>query len=179
MSNLQRINKIITGLGMLLGSLVLFVQPVNGYYVIAFFMSLSMLISGVKQLVYYAAMARHMVGGRSILYRALIMADLGFFTFTAMTIPKIYLICHLLISHAFSGLVDMMKAFEDMKMQSGSWRMSFVYGMGNLLTAVAAFVCILNRYEGLVSYIYGIGLVYSGIIQMASAFRKTAIIYIQ
>jgi uncharacterized membrane protein HdeD (DUF308 family) len=179
MNGFQRLRKFLSGIGMLLGSLALFVDPVNGYYIIAFFMSLSMLLSGMRQLVYYAAMARHMVGGRSILYNALILTDLGFFTITAMTIPKIYLICHLLISHAFSGLVDMMKAYEDMKMHAASWRMSLVYGMGNLLTAVAAFACIINSYEGMVSYVYGIGLAYSAIMQMASAFRKTAIIYIQ
>ena len=178
MNSIQRIKKFLSGLVMLLGSLLLIVEPEEGYYIIAFLLSISLLLTGVRAMVYYFTMARNMVGGKSILYRALILTDLGIFTLTTITIPKIYLICHLLISHAFSGLVDMLKAIEDKKLQSSSWRMSFLYGLGNLLTAVAAFVCVLNQSTELVVDIYCIGLAYSGMIQMAASFRKTAVIYI-
>ena len=178
MNSIQRIKKFLFGLAMLLGSLILVVEPEDGYYIIAFILTISLLVTGVRALVYYFTMARNMVGGKSILYRALILTDLGIFTLTTITIPKIYLICHLLISHAFSGLVDMLKAIEDKKLQSSSWRMSFLYGLGNLLIAVVAFICALNQSAALVVDIYCIGLAYSGIMQMAASFRKTAIIYI-
>ena len=178
MNSIQRIKKFLSGLAMLLGSLILVVEPEDGYYIIAFLLSISLLLTGIRALVYYFTMARNMVGGKSILYRALILTDLGLFTLTTTTIPKIYLICHLLISHAFSGLVDMLKAVEDKKLQAPSWRMSFIYGMGNLVTAVVAFSCVLNQSTELVVDIYCIGLAYSGIMQMAASFRKTAIIYI-
>ena len=165
-------------MGMLLGSIILALEPENGYHIIAFLLSISLTVSGIRFLVYYFTMARNMVGGKSILYRALILMDLGLFTWTTINIPKIYLICHLLISHGFSGLVDMLKAVEDKKLQSSSWRMSFIYGLGNLLTAVAAFTCVLNRSTALVVDIYCVGLAYSAIMQMVSAFRKTAIIYV-
>lgn len=178
MNSIQRIKKFLSGLAMLLGSLILVVEPENGYYIIAVLLSISLLVSGVRSLIYYITMARNMVGGKSILYKALIQMDLGMFTMTTITIPRIYLICHLLISHAFSGIVDIMKAVEDKKLQAPSWRMSFLYGLGNLLTAVAAFTCILNQSTSLVVDIYCAGLAYSGIVQMAASFRKTAIIYI-
>lgn len=163
---------------MLLGCVILLAEPETGYKAVAILMSLSMLISGIKSLVYYVTMARNMVGGKSILYRALIRTDLGLFTLTVITIPKIYLVGHLLISHAFSGLVDILKAFEDKKLQAPSWRMSFLYGLGNLVTAGAAFTCLLNNSTQLVMDIYCAGLAYSAVMQIASAFRKTAIIYI-
>lgn len=178
MNSIQRIKKILSGLVMLFGSFVLVVEPENGYYLIAVILSISLLMSGVKSLFYYFTMARNMVGGKSILYKALVMTDMGLFTLTTITIPKIYLICHLLISHGFSGLVDMLKAVEDKKLHATSWRMSFIYGLGNLLTAVAALTCVLNNSTALVVDIYCIGLAYSGIMQMVSAFRRTAIIYI-
>lgn len=178
MNSFQRVKKFISGLGMLLASIILIKAPEGGYYVIAVLMSASMLLSGIRSLIYYATMARNMVGGKSILYKALILIDLGLFTLTVISIPKIYLICHLLISHGFSGLVDMLKAMEDKKLQASSWRLSFVFGLGNLLTAVAAFTCLLNDSHGLVTYIYCAGLGYSAILQMVSAFRKTAIVYI-
>lgn len=178
MTSIQRIQKFLSGLGMLLGSIILTLDPENGYHIIAFLLSISLMVSGIRFLFYYFTMARNMVGGKSILYRALILMDLGLFTWTTINIPKIYLICHLLISHGFSGLVDMLKAVEDKKLQSSSWRLSFIYGLGNLLTAVAAFTCLLNHSTALVVDIYCIGLAYSAIMQMVSAFRKTAIIYV-
>lgn len=178
MNSIQRIKKVLSGVGMLLGSVILLMEPENGYHVVAVLLSISMLMSGIKALIYYFTMARNMVGGKSILYRALVMTDLGLFTLTAITIPKIYLICHLLISHAFSGMVDILKAVEDKKLQAPSWRMSFVCGLGNMLTAGAAFTCLLNNSTQMVMYIYCAGLAYSAIMQLASAFRKTAIIYI-
>lgn len=178
MNSIQRVRKFLSGLGMLLGSLILMVKPEEGYYIIAILLSLSLMMLGIRSLVFYVTMARNMVGGKSILYRALIFMDLGFFTMTAITIPKIYLVCHLLISHGFSGIVDMLKAYEDKKMEASSWRMSFVYGFGNLLISLAALVCAINRMNWLVVDIYSAGLAYAGVMQMVSAFRRTAIIYI-
>ena len=178
MNNFQRIKKFLSGLGMLLGSAILILEPEDGYYIVAILLSLSLLLSGIRTFIYYIAMAKNMVGGKSILYRSLVLADLGAFTLTAITIPKIYLIFHLLISHAFAGLVDLLKAVEAKRMQAPSWRMSFIYGLGNLLTAVAAFTCVLNQSTGLVMYIYCAGLAYSAVMKMADAFRKTAIVYI-
>lgn len=178
MTSFQRIKKFLAGLGMLLVCIGMILEPEDGYYVVAVYISLSMVISGIKSLVYYATMARYMVGGKSILYRAMVMTDMGLFTLTAMTIPKIYLIGHLLISHGFSGLVDMMKAMEDKRLQASSWRMSFVQGLGNLVSAVAALTCLMNESIELVTYIYCAGLIYSALMQMVSACRKTAIVYI-
>lgn len=178
MSSIQRIKKFLSGMFILLGSLVLVTDPEDGYYIIAILLSLSLLFSGIRSLFYYFAMARNMVGGKSIFYRAMILMDLGLFTMTAITIPKIYLVCHLLISHGFSGIVDMLKAYEDKKMEASSWRMSFLYGFGNLLISVAALTCAVCQLNWLVVDIYCIGLAYSGIMQMTSAFRRTAIIYI-
>lgn len=178
MNSIQRVRKFLFGLGMLLGSIILAVDPEQGYHIIAVILSLSMLIAGIRSLTYYFTMARNMVGGKSVFYKALILIDLGLFTMTVITIPKIYLVCHLLISHGFSGIVDMLRAYEDKKMQASSWRMSFVYGFGNLVISIAALICAINRMNWLVVDIYSAGLAYSGIMQMVSAFRRTAIIYI-
>lgn len=178
MNSVQRIRKFISGLFMLLGSFLLITEPEGGFYIIAVILSISLTIDGIKSLIYYFAMARNMVGGKSIFYKALIMIDLGIFTFTAINIPKIYLVCHLLISHGFSGIVDMLRAMEDKRLEAPSWRMSFLYGLGNLLVAVTALRCVFNQSSWMVVYIYSAGLAYSAVMQMVSSFRKTAIVYI-
>ena len=178
MTSIQRVKKFLTGLCMLLGSLILAMEPEEGYYIIAILLSLSLVLSGIRSMIYYFTMARNMVGGKSVLYRSLILMDLGFFTMTVITIPPIYLVCHLLISHGFSGIVDMLKAYEDKRMQAPSWRMSFVYGLGNLLISLIALTCVFSHLNWLVVDIYSAGLAYSGIMQMVSAFRRKSIIYI-
>lgn len=178
MNSIQRVKKFLAGLAMLLGSFILSVNPEDGYYLIVIILSISLLVLGIRSLFYYFTMARNMVGGRAILYKALILTDLGIFTMTVITIPKAYLVCHLLISHGFSGIVDMLKAYEDKKMEASSWRMSFLYGFGNLLISIAALCCAIARLDWIVVDIYSAGLAYSGIMQMVSAFRRTAIIYI-
>ena len=92
MNSIQRIRKFLSGLGMLLGSVILITAPEDGYYIVAFLLSVSLLLSGIKSLVYYITMARHMVGGRIVLCKSLILIDLALFTMTAITIPQIYLI---------------------------------------------------------------------------------------
>jgi uncharacterized membrane protein HdeD (DUF308 family) len=164
---------------MLLGSWILIDDPESGFYIIAAFLSFSLTVYGIKSLIYYFTMARNMVGGKTIFYKALIMVDLGIFTITAINIPKIYLVCHLLITYGFSGLVDMLRAVEDKKLGAPSWKMSFLYGLGNLLVAVTALRCIRNQSSWMVVYIYSAGLAYSAVMQMISSFRKTAIVYIQ
>lgn len=178
MTSFQRIRKFLAGLGMLLGSFILIVDPEQGYYLVAILLSISLLLYGVRLLVYYFSMARHMVGGKSILYTAIVLTDLGLYTMTTITIPKIYLICHLLLSYGFSGIVDMMKAVEDKRLQSGSWRMSFVTGLGNLVIAVVAFTCMVSHSTQLMMDIYCAGLAYAGIMKMVDSFRKTAVVYI-
>ena len=163
---------------MLLGSWILIMDPETGFYLIAAFMCISLTIKGIKTLIYYFVMARNMVGGKSIFYKALIMVDMGVFTFTAINIPRIYLICHLLISHGFSGIVDMLRAVEDKRQEAPSWKMSFLYGLGNFVIAVIALRCVFHQSSWLVVYIYSAGLAYSAIMQMIASFRKTAIVYI-
>lgn len=178
MNSFQRIRLFLSGVFMLLGSVILYLEEEDGYYFIAAFLSLSMILSGIRSLIYYFTMARNMVGGKSMLYGAIILLDMGMFTLTTISIPQIYLICHLLITYGFSGAADMMKAYEDKKMEAPSWKLSFLYGLGNLLVAVTAFACIINKATWLVVDIYSAGLAYAAVMRMASSFRKTAIIYI-
>ena len=178
MNKIQRVKKFLSGLCMFFASFILVAEPEAGYYIIAILLSLSLLLSGIRSMVYYITMARNMVGGKSIFYQALILMDLGLFTMSVVTIPKIYLVCHLLISHGFSGIVDMLRAVEDKRQEAPSWRMSFLYGLGNLLVAVTALRCVFNQSTWMVVYIYSAGLAYSAVMQMIASFRKTAIVYI-
>lgn len=180
MSNLQRTREICKGLVMILFGVMLLIAPEEGYYLVTVVLCISLLLSGIRSLVFYFTMARHMIGGKEVFYKGLILLDVGLFTVTIVDVPVLYVICYILICHAFSGLVDIMKAFEARKIESPAWKASMTYGLCNLAIAVGTFVSgILYRSTSAVVWIYSAGLIYSAFVRIRTAFRRTAIVYIQ
>ena len=175
MTSLQRVKTVFGGLMMLLGAVLLWNVPNEGYKLIGLILSLVLLAAGVRSLWFYFSMARNMVGGRLILFQGIIALDLGMFAYTLQEIPPIYILLYLLIGHLFSGAVDVMRAMEARRMKS-KWRLNLAYGIANILLAVACFFCVHN--PALLSYVYAAGLAYSACLRIAQAFRKTTIVYI-
>jgi hypothetical protein len=69
-----------------------------------------------------------MVGGKSILYTALIILDLAFFSFALNDIPKFYLMLYLVGTHAFDGAIKILRGMEAKKLESPSWKFTVVTG---------------------------------------------------
>lgn len=180
MTNVQRIKKLLAGLLMLACSIVLVAEPEMGFYVVAVILSVSLLIYAVRCIIYYFAMARHMVGGKSILFRGIIVLDLAVFTISMVDDPKYFIIIYLLGIHAFAGLVSLLRALEAKRYQAPSWRLSAAAGIANLAVAVMAVVAgvVFKSTTDLV-YLYAVCLFCSACVQIAAAFRRTAIVYIQ
>ena len=180
MKKMHRVKEILSGMLMLLCCLILLLVPEEGYFIVPLILSISLIFSGVRSLLYYFLMARHMVGGKAMFYQGLIILDLGMFTYTLVDIPLIYVILYLLACHAFSGAVDIMRALEAKRIHAPSWRLSMTSGALNVVIALLAFFCgVIMRSTEIVVYIYSAGLIYSACVRIATAFRKTAIVYIQ
>ncbi|MBQ9679097.1 MAG: DUF308 domain-containing protein [Ruminococcus sp.] len=173
----RRVTDILVGvLTMLLGfALILF--PKHGLSIVAGILSMTMIVYGVRMLIYYCSMARHMVGGRTMLYIAVIVLDLGVFAWTLTDIPKIYIVLYLAVVHAFSGVIDIMRGLEAKKYKAPSWRLSALSGAVNLTVAILCIVFLGST--DMIVYIYSAGLIYSAVTRIITAFRKTAIVYIQ
>lgn len=180
MTNMQRVKRVLAGLLMLLCCFALVTDPESGFYFVALILSVSLFLYAARSLIYYFTMARHMVGGRSILFRGIIVLDLAVFTFSMADDPKLYIILYLLGIHAFSGLMGILLALEARRFQSPSWRWNMLAGAVNLVIAALAVIAglFLPDTRDLV-YLYAVCLFYSACVQIASAFRKTAIVYIQ
>ena len=176
MSAGQRVKNILIGLMMLLVSLILFLDPEFGFYLVVLIITFSLIIFGLRSLFFYFTMARHMVGGRSMLYIGIIMLDLGVFFTTLADVPKIYVVLYLLFIHAFDGVVELMRSLEARRYGS-SWKLNMSSALVNIIMAVLC-VVFLRSAEMLV-FIYGVGLIYSAVVRIVSAFRKTAVVYIQ
>ncbi len=177
MSRMQKIKSFIGGLFLILISIFLIVFPEGGLGFVAFVLSLTMIVTGLRYLTYYLSMARHMVGGKSILFYSVILLDFGLFTMALSDIPRIYLALYLMFINVFSAVLEIVRGIDAMRKKSPSWKFSMSQGIINL---VLAFFCVVFiRSETVLVYIFCFGMLYNGIVKVISAFRRTAIVYIQ
>lgn len=138
-----------------------------------------MFVYGIRLLIYYFSMARHMVGGKRTLYQAIIVLDLGLFTGSMISMSDYIVTIYLLSIFAFSGVIDILRSLEAKK-NGASWRMKFITGCISVIMALALVVTgLVQRNTTYLVYGYCFTLVYSGIMRIVASFRKTAMVYIQ
>lgn len=176
MTGQQRIRNVLGGLLRIILAGMLFISPEKGYLLVVLVLTVSLILAGIRNLIYYLSMARHMVGGRITLFKGLVLLDFGLVTYMISDVPQIYVLLYLLGIHLFSGVIDVMHAMESKRMESGSWRISFATGIANILVAAACLFSL--RSTRLLVYIYAAGIVYSAVLKIAAAVRRTAIAYI-
>ncbi len=176
MTKIRKITETIWGVIMILFSIAMVLFSEYAYPFIMAALTLGFIFYGFKSLIYYFTMARFMVGGKVSLYRAVILLDFGFLTFSLNDIPKIYILLYLVAINAFAGLVELLRASESRK-QGSSWKLKFSHALINIFLALACIIFI--RKVNTAIYIYCFGIFYLGIIRIVTAFRKTTFIYIQ
>ena len=140
-------------------------------------LELGLFIRGIYTMIYYFTMARYMVGGIYIFYKGMFFLDAGLFTMFIDDFPKQYVVIYLVVTIGFSGLATMLHALEIRRMHSGKWRYQFALGLAGLVTAVASIWFGHNML--LMTRVYSIWVINLGLHRIASAFRRTAVVYIQ
>lgn len=177
---MNRVKRVLSVLGSLciIGiSMLMLAIPDMGYALATVILGIVLMLNGLKNLLYYISMGIHMVGGRVILYRALITLDLGVFTFTIQGIGQRYIMFYFIIYYIFDGIISIFRAQEARKYEAGSWKLYFLIGIYDIALSV---VCLLNNNsEQIMLEILCLGLVISAVTRIGMAFRKSAIIYIQ
>ena len=93
------------------------------------------------------------------------------------TVPKMYIFLYLIFVHAFSGVVEILRAMEAKSTVEGPWKLKFIHGLINLAMAMTCLIFIRNQNVSIM--IYSIGLIYSAIVRIITAFRRTSFILIQ
>ncbi len=180
MSRFQRVKSFIFGIFLILFAVVLITAPKQGYPVIAAVVSVLVFFYGFKLLIYYFRMARHMVGGKSTLCQAIIILDLALFSTTMVYMGEVVIIIYLLGIYAFTGVVDILRAFEAKKMKASNWKVKLVTGLISVLFAVSLVVVgVVNGNMQIIVYGYCVSLFYSAVVKIATAFKRAAIVYIQ
>ncbi len=177
MGKMERIRNFIVGLGMIVSAAVMILFPDFGYLLVGTILSFMLMIAGIRNLIYYRSMARHMVGGRRIFYTGLLLLDMGIFAGGLVAMNGVYVMLYLLGGYAFSGLVHILRAFEAKEYSFSAWIRTLSNGIFDL--AIAVLCLFFYQSQGIMVIIYCIGLVHSAILRIRSAFRRSAIVYIQ
>ena len=177
MTKLQRAKSIMAGLIMILTSVIMFRYPADSYAFILFFIGTGFLVTGIGRLIYYFTMARYMVGGKMTLYMGVILVDFAVLTTSLVNVPKVYILVYLAVIHAFSGLIEVLRARETRQTGSGRFKLKFFHGILNISMALCCLIFI-NRTNTAI-FVYCLGLAYSGLIRVITAFRRSTFVYIQ
>ena len=177
MTRFQRYKQIFSAVITLITAGLILSSPTEGYKIVIYVLAIVFAFRGVTNIVYYFSMARFMVGGRTSLYIGVILLDLGFLTLTLTDVPHYYILLYLIAIHAFSGIVEMLRAFEARRVGAGSWKLKMCHGIINILIALAGIVFI--RRLNVAVIIYCSGLVYSSVLRIISACRSNRPVYIQ
>lgn len=177
MSKFQRVQNIAIGLSMLVGAGILLVDSQDGCLFIMYFLALSLMGKGISELLYYITMARFMVGGKLILFIGVVLTDIGFFTLSLADESKLFVMLYLLGFHAFAGLVNILRSLEALRYKSAHWRINMAQGVVSILMLLTSLF--FSHDENILAYLYSAGLIYSACLRIASAFRRSAVVFIQ
>lgn len=174
----QRIKKILFSIGMFAVALFFILYPSDeAYMVLLLIISIGLAIAGIKDIVFYFTMARHMVEGKMILIQGVIIFDFAIITGSLADAPKIYILLYLIGIHAFSGVVEILRAMESRREVDGPWKMKFFHGVVNFILAIACLIFIRHSNTALV--IYSLGLMYSAVIRLFDSLGKKAFVVIE
>lgn len=177
MTRFQRIKQIISAVFSIMMALIIMAAPTEGYDTVIFILACVFILRGITNVAYYFSMSRFMVGGRTSLYIGVILLNLGILTTTLSDVPHYIILAYLIAIHAFSGAVEVLRAFEARRLNAGSWKLKMGHGLFDMLLAG---VCIifLKRMNVAVE-IYAFGILYSSVVKIITSFRKTKFVYIQ
>ena len=177
MNLVQRVRSVIIGILLIISAFCIAFFPDSGHIIAILILGTTLIVYGIRFLLYYFNLAKNMVDGRMFLYISIIMIDIGAMSFVFANVSKVFIVLYLFGSHAFSGGVDIMRALEFKKYKAAHWRFRLTYGIINV--AVGFFCVIFIGHFEFSLYIYSLGLLFSAISRIISAFRKTSVVYIQ
>ena len=180
MTRFGRVMNAISALFMIaVAVLMFFLDAIHGLKLVMIVVQAGMTLRGLQAIVYYFSMARHMVGGKNVLFRGMIFLDLGVLAGTIFEHPAVYILIYISALHIFTGAVSALRANESRKIGS-SWRLKMAYGITNIALALIVVICgIAFGRLSIAVWVYSVGLIYSSVLNIISSFRKTEIVYIQ
>ena len=176
MGKAKRLSYGFFGLLMMICSVLMVRFPKYGYLFALGVLELTLIAYGIRQLVFYFLMARHMVGGIRIFYQSILVLDAGLFALSLHDMPRAYVMTYLVGSMLISGIINVARAYETRRQHSPHWKFAMLTGLVKIVLSV---VCMFHiDSEMLITLLYSAGLFYAGVSRIVNASRQTAIVYI-
>ena len=176
MSKLRRVANIALSLLMVACGIMFLCDPKDGLVLAAVAFGIWLLVSGLRKLWYYFTMARHMVGGLSVLFYGVIALDIGGLALMLVSEPRFAVALYLIGYNAFTAIIGIVRVVES-KMIDSHWMMSLAHSIVNLVLAGVCIIYISS--DVIVMVIFCIWLFYTAIMRFIRAVRPTEIIYIK
>lgn len=180
MTRFQKIESLLIGLFMI-AYVCLIIYLYNAFpdmAIIAILYGLTavMAYNAVKRLIYYFTMARHMVGGRGVMYRGILYLDLAGFILTLQFLPTTYMMIYLVFLLGFRGAIDIFGAVDSHRI-GAHWKLKFINGAIALFFCFYALFVLQNRTA--VVYIYCLSLLSDAIIRIFNSLRVDPVVTFQ
>ncbi len=177
MSVASRIVKILSGLLIIAGAIILWKVPEIGRLVIILLLGATLLVIGIASLIYYFTMARHMVGGKDTFYKGLIMVDIGLLSLSFSSIPPTIVMVYLVAVFGIAGVLRLLRGLEAKKKQASGWYRRVISGIAYL--GITALCQIFIQNNEVWPKIFAIGLMFIGAERIVSSFYRSKIVYVQ
>ncbi|MCF0229224.1 MAG: DUF308 domain-containing protein [Parasporobacterium sp.] len=177
MSSGKRVLDCLIGLLMLFCAFIILLLPETGYVVVVAVMDILLLVSGIRLLIFYFRMARHMVDGLRIFFKGVFLVDLAIFAISLNNISKVFVILYLIGIFAVNGGLRAFRALDGRKHGTKHWRFSLAVGICSVVIAILALIFMNNMY--ILMGLCFICLLYTGIMRIVNAFKKSAIVYVE
>ena len=177
MSKGRRFVTILTAILIIQGALVLMLVPDIAVELIAMGVGIMLTYYGVRFLLYYLTHARHMVGGKWFLLIGMLLFDAGVFATAIYDEAAGIALLYIIGAHVVMTGLRFVRAAGNKKDSNPGWKIDFAQGIGHALQVILCLVFI--NYVEVPVFIYCIGSIYTAILMIVSACKKTAIVYVQ
>ena len=171
----NRILHILIAIGLVFVALLLAFLGEKGKNLIALIMGFSLLINGIRCLVAYFIKYRYTVGGRMQLYIGIISMDLGLVIISSFNGSSILILIYLLGFRLVTGGIGVARAMEARK-AGAPWKIRLTAGIISLATVLLGIIFFMD--PEVVVDIYCLGLLFSAVEHIITAFRRNKIVMI-
>ncbi|MBR2793509.1 MAG: DUF308 domain-containing protein [Solobacterium sp.] len=115
MTKWGRIKMILSSLLMIFSAFLLIISQEDAFDVIAALLSIYLIAYAIREFHYFFTLARFMVGGKYLFYRAILALDFGIFAVTMTRMPSEIILFFLCASFIFTGVIDILKSMDSKK----------------------------------------------------------------
>ena len=171
----NRILHILIAVGLIFIVVLLGLLGNDGTKLIALIMGISLLIYGIRSLVAYFLKFRCIVGGRMQLYIGIVVMDLGLLIISSSSGSTILILILLLGFQLVTGAIGVARALEARK-NGAPWKVRLAGGIVSLVTVILGIIFFRDP-ENVVD-IYCLGLIFSAVEHIITAFRREKVVTI-